>query len=159
MENAFKKRIRLASFVFLGIVLLLALAFWTEGAFGLPSETTLRVALAIACLVSIYHLGQTAFPGRRWPQAALLLSLLVNVGIFFTPLVDRPTSRGELMIFALPDAVIFLTAWLASVLLAGPASDDHQRAVRQQLILGLVLAVTFCTILFPLILMQPPPTR
>jgi len=59
------------------------------------------------------------------------------------------------MVFALPDAIVVLVAWLAALLSTGPAADDHQRAVRQQVILGLILAVAICATLFSLILIAP----
>lgn len=78
------------------------------------------------------------------------IALLINVGIFFTPLVDGPTSRGELMLFALPDAVVVLAASIASY----RVNDVHQRATRQTMILGLIVALVFCVGLFAVTLTQ-----
>jgi hypothetical protein len=44
------------------------------------------------------------------------------------------------MLFALPDAVIVMTARIMSY----RVSDVHQRAARQMMILGLVVAVVGC---------------
>jgi Na+-translocating ferredoxin:NAD+ oxidoreductase RnfA subunit len=154
-EDVLGKRVWRASLVFLGLAALLVTAFTLEADLGFPAATTLRIATAAACLVFIYQIGEKAFPGERWPRVALAFALMVNVGVFFTPLVERPPSRGELMLFALPDTIVVLVAWLAALLSTGPAADDHQRAVRQQLILGLIIAVAVCATLFSLILIQP----
>jgi len=53
------------------------------------------------------------------------------------------------MLFALPDAIILLLARLATF----SADDDHRRAQRQMLILGLIVAVVFCAILYSLLLL------
>ena len=50
----------------------------------------------------------------------------------FTPLVNRPASRGEVMLFALPDAIIVLMARIVSY----PVTDVHRRAMRQHMILA-----------------------
>jgi Na+-translocating ferredoxin:NAD+ oxidoreductase RnfA subunit len=154
-EDALSNRVWRVILVFLGLVALLVMAFTLEADLGFPAATTLRIATAAACLVFIYQIGGKAFPGERWPRIALAFAVIVNVGVFFTPLVDRPPSRGELMLFALPDTIVVLVAWLTALLSTGPAADDHQRAVRQQLILGLVIAVAVCATLFSLILIQP----
>lgn len=138
------------SLALLGIVAFVAFSFALEGELGIPVATTLRIATAAACLLFIYHLGSD-YPGERWPRISLWLALLVNVAIFFTPLVDRPISRGELMLFALPDAVIVLGARVATYSVA----NDHQRAMRQQMVLGLVVAVVFCAVVLGLTLMEP----
>ena len=54
------------------------------------------------------------------------------------------------MLFALPDAVILLAARIASYQVV----DEHQRAMRQQMILALIVAVAFCATLFGLALME-----
>jgi hypothetical protein len=61
------------------------------------------------------------------------------------------TEPGELMLFALPDAMIVLGIRIASY----HVGDEHQRAMRQMMILGLVVAATFCSILYALILLHP----
>ncbi|WP_344698010.1 hypothetical protein [Sphingomonas limnosediminicola] len=91
------------------------------------------------------------YPSETWPRISFWLSLLINIAIFFTPLVDRPASRGELILFALPDAVVTLTTLLATYRVA----DFHQRAMRQQMILGLIVTVAACATLFTLVLMDP----
>ncbi len=138
------------SLAVLGIAAFVAIGIALQGGLGIPFETTYRVACAFACLGFIAKVGSD-YPGERWPRIGIAVALLVNVGVFFTPLVDRPASRGEIMLFALPDAVILLIAWIATYRVV----DVHQRAMRQQLILGLIVAVAFCAILFTLTLIQP----
>ncbi len=121
-----------------------------ENDLGIPFATTYRVACAVACLTFIVKLGKD-YPSARWPRVAFCVSLFINVLLFLTPVVDRPASRGELMIFALPDAIIVLVALIVSYKLV----DVHQRAIRQNMILGLIVAVVFCALLFSLILVNP----
>jgi hypothetical protein len=115
----------LAAFLFISIAL--------EDKFGVPSDTTYRIVCAVACVGCIYKLGGD-YPGERWPETSMWLALLVNGGLFFTPLVDRPASRGEVMLFALPDIIILLVARIASY----PVETVHQRAMRQQMIRALL---------------------
>jgi hypothetical protein len=136
--------------VFVGIATFVAVGVALENEAGLPFATFYRVACAGACVGFIWKL-RGDYPTESWPQASLLIALAVNVAILFTPLVDRPASRGELMIFALPDAMIVLGARIASY----HARDDHQRAMRQTMILGLVVATIFCSVLYALILLHP----
>ena len=138
----------------LGIVALLVIGITLEDEAGIPLAMTVRIAGASICLLFIYRLGRD-FPGEQWPRIGFWISLVVNIGIFFTPLVDRPISRGELMLFALPDAIVVLVAMSVERMVSYPAVDVHQRAVRQQIILGLVLAIAFCAILFTLVLIDP----
>jgi len=142
-------RRREAGFWVLALVALLVVGFALEDAVGIPFDTTYRVACAAMCLFFIYRLG-LEFPGQRWPRTSLGIALLINVGIFFTPLVDGPTSRGELMLFALPDAVVVLAASIASY----RVNDVHQRATWQTMILGLIVALVFCVGLFAVTLTQ-----
>jgi hypothetical protein len=140
---------REASLWVLGLVVLLVIGFTLEDDFGVPFATTLRVALVGSCQFFIYKLGSD-YPGEQWPRIGFWASLVVNIAIFFTPLVDRPAYRGEAMLFALPDAIVVLTARTASY----PVTDVHQRAIRQQMILGLIVAIAFCVILFTLTLID-----
>jgi Na+-translocating ferredoxin:NAD+ oxidoreductase RnfA subunit len=133
----------------LGIVPFLIVTFALQDYVGIPFDVTYRVFCASACLVFIYKL-RSDFPGQQWPRTSLWIALLINVAIFFTPLVDRPTSRGELMLFALPDAVVVLTASTISY----GVNDVHQRATRQTMILGLIVALVFCVGLFAITLGQ-----
>jgi len=137
-----------------GVVALVVIGFTLEDGVGIPFATTLRVACAAICLFFIYRLG-VSYPGERWPQISFLVALVVNFAIFFTPLVDRPASRGELMLFALPDAVVVMTARVISY----PVADVHQRANRQTIILGLVVAVVFCVGLLGLTWMEARTTH
>jgi drug/metabolite transporter (DMT)-like permease len=142
--GSYVKRVGLA---LLGVIAFVAIGVGIENETGLPFAKTYRVACAVICLLFILKL-RSDYPEERWPQASLWAALIVNVGLFFTPLVNRPASRGELMLFALPDAIIVLIA-------SYPALDEHRRAMRQQMILGLVVAVAFCAILFALMLVGP----
>jgi hypothetical protein len=140
---------REASLWVLGIVALLVLGFTLQDDFGIPFDTSYRVACAAACLLFIYKLGSD-YRGQKWPRISLWIVLLINAAIFFTPLVDRPTSRGEILLFALPDAVVVLAASIVSY----QVSDVHQRATRQTMILGLIVAFVFCVGLFAVTLAQ-----
>ena len=133
----------------LGIIGFLVVAVALDHAFGLPFDTTYRIACAAACLVFILKLARD-YSGESWVRIGFWLSLAINVGIFLTPLVDRPASRGELMVFALPDAVAVLAVRAATY----KAATEHQRAVPQQMILGLVIAIAFCAILLGLSLVD-----
>jgi Na+-translocating ferredoxin:NAD+ oxidoreductase RnfA subunit len=154
----FKSSLVRLGLTFLGIFTFVAIAIGLESEVGIPFATTFRVACAAICLGFIWSLGRD-FPRERWPRISLWVALLVNIVIFWTPLVNRPASRGELMLFALPDAIIVLVILLAERIVTYPAVDDHQRAIRQQIILGLVLAVAICAILFTLVLLAPRTRR
>lgn len=147
--EAMARRRRETGFWVLAVFALLVVGFVLVDVAGIPFDTTYRVACAAICLLFIYKLA-LEFPGQRWPRTSLLIALLINVGIFFTPLVNRPTSRGELMLFALPDAVVVLAASIASY----RVSDVHQRATRQTMVLGLIVALVFCVGLFAVTLTQ-----
>ncbi|NMN06882.1 MULTISPECIES: hypothetical protein [unclassified Novosphingobium] len=144
---AYFKRVGLALGGVIGAVLT---GIALESYVGIPFATTYRIACAVACLVLIFKLGKD-YPGERWPRPAFFICLIVNVLLFFTPIMDRRPSRGELMIFALPDVIIVLMILIASK----KAVDVHQRAVRQQMILGLIVALLFCSVLYSLIIFYP----
>ncbi|GGY94158.1 hypothetical protein [Novosphingobium colocasiae] len=137
--------IGVATFVVVGVAL--------ENEAEFPFATFYRVACAAVGLGIIWKLRKD-YPTETWPYVGFWIALAVNAAIFLTPLVDRPASRGELMLFALPDAIIVLGARIASF----HVSDDHQRAMRQTMILGLVVAATFCSALYTLILLHPAAT-
>ena len=133
-----------------GLVLLGAVSFVIIGAAleyetGFPVDTTFRLGCAAICLAFILKLGRD-YPGERWPRISFWLALLVNLGLFLTPLVDRPASRGEIMLFALPDTAIVLMARIVSY----PAVNEYQRAMRQQMILGMIAAVVSFSVLYAL---------
>lgn len=119
----------------LGIGSLLVFSIMLENQVGIPFKTTYRVACAIGCLIFIAQIG-SEYRGERWPWIALSLALLFNVGLFFSPLAHQPGSKGDILFFGVPDAAIVLAARTKSYRVI----DDHSRAVRQQMILGLVLA-------------------
>jgi hypothetical protein len=150
----FKSKLGCAILAILGILAFLAVSFTLQDQLGISWDTTYRVACAGGCQAFIYKLGSDYRENRR-PDVSFWLALLVNGGLFFTPLFDRPASRGEVMLFALPDAILVLVVRIASY----HADDVHQRAIRQQMILGLVVAVVFCVALFTAVLLGPQPTH
>lgn len=125
-----------------------------QSAAGIPWEATYRVACGVSCLVFIWTLIDD-HPDEGWLKTSFWLALVINIGILFTPLVDRPASRGELMLFALPDAIVVLVARLATY----RVSEDRQRVLRAQLIFGLFVAMTACAILFTFVLVYPNARR
>lgn len=131
----------------LAFIAFLVVGFTLEDVAGIPFPTY-RIACASLCLFFIYRLGLD-YPAEQWPRISLCIALLINAGIFLTPVVNRPSSRGELMLFALPDAVVVLTARIATY----RVNDVHQRAARQTMILGLVVGLVFCIGLFTVTLM------
>jgi drug/metabolite transporter (DMT)-like permease len=133
-----------------GIATFVAVGVTLENEAGFPFATFYRVACATTCLVFIWKLRED-YPTESWPRVSLWIALVVNVAIFFTPLVDRSASRGELMLFALPDAIVVLGARIRSY----HVSDDRRRAMRQSMMLGLVVAAAFCSILYAVILLHP----
>lgn len=82
----------------------------------------------------------------------MIIAFLFNVGLFFSPLANLPASKGDILFFCAPDAAIMLGARITSY----RVTDVHQRAVRQQMILGLILALAFCAIILSIILIPPP---
>lgn len=132
-----------------GIAAFFVLGVTLEREFGIKLDTTYRLGCAGICLTLLAYLA-AQYRGERWPWIAFALALLVNLGLFLTPLFDRPASRGEIMLFAFPDTILFLTARIATYRVA----DVHQRAMRQQMALALLLAVAFGGILFFLMLIR-----
>jgi drug/metabolite transporter (DMT)-like permease len=137
-----------------GIISAVAIGIALENDAGIPFDTSYRFGCATACLIFIFKL-QRDYPTERWPKLGLIGSMLINLLIFFTPLVSRPASRGELMVFALPDAIIVLAVLIASY----NVQTVHQRALRQQMIFGLIVALGFNAVIFTLILIGPQPQR
>jgi hypothetical protein len=116
-------------------------------AVGIPFDTLYRVGCAVGCFLFVAKL-RCDYPSERWSHIGFLAIPLVNICLFLTPLFNRPSSRGEVILFALPDAIVLLVARLATT----TATDDHQRAQRQMVIFGLVVAILSCGILYSLIL-------
>lgn len=141
--RGWRSRLKLLGLVFAGLLAFVVGAIVLETEAGIPFDTTFRVACAAACLAIIARIART-YRGARWPWVGFATALVVEVAMFFTPLLHGRASRGEIMMFAAPDAVVMLAARLASFRVA----DEHQRAVRQQLILGLVVAVILTALLF-----------
>lgn len=133
-----------------GVVALLAIGIVLEETLGISFATPERVASVCFCQFFIYKVGAD-YPEEQWPRISFWAALIVNVAIFFTPLTDRPASREELMLFALPDCIVVLAARTFTY----SVTNVHQRAMRQQMILGLVLAIAFCAIIFTLVLIDP----
>jgi len=136
----------------LGIIACLVIAFTLENKVGIPVAVTLRIVCAGMCLFLMFKIGSD-YPGQRWPRVALAIAALFNFAMFFSPLAELPASKGDIMFFAAPDAVIFLAARTFTY----PVTDVHQRAVRQQLIVGLILASAACAILMSILLIPEPP--
>jgi len=134
----------------LGVLVFLIVSFALEAEVGIPFDTTYRVACAAVCLLFIYGL-RAYYPGERWTTISFWVAALVNAGIFSTPLVNGPSSRGEVILFALPDAIAVLCVRIATYSVV----DDHQRAMRQQMILGLVVAAMFFGVLLAFAIAYP----
>ena len=149
---------RRVGLTFLSVIAFVIVGIALETEIGLPFAVTYRVTCAALCLYLISKL-RSDYPDKHWPRYGFWIALLINIGIFFTPLVDRPASRGELMLFALPDTIVLLVLALKERFGSNPAADDHERAVRQQLVLGLILAVAFCAVIFAVILLAPRPAH
>ncbi|MBV9842389.1 MAG: hypothetical protein JOY99_12815 [Sphingomonadaceae bacterium] len=132
---------RLALAIF-GIAAFLAFSITLENEVGIPFKTTFRIACAITCLIFVAKVG-SEYQGERWPQTALLIAALVNLSLFFSPLAHLPASKGDMLFFGAPDAAIVFAARTITY----RVTDDHQRAVRQQMVLGLVLALAFCAMI------------
>jgi len=131
------------------IVILAMLALVGLGtAIGLSFDTSYRIACAAACIIFIASLALD-YPDDLWPKIGLIAATLINAGLFLTPVFHRPSSRGELMLFALPDAIALLSVRLAYF----SVSTDHERAQRQMVIFGLVVAVVFCAVLYSVLLL------
>jgi hypothetical protein len=149
--RSYLKRLALT---FGGIIGAIAIGIALENGLGIPVDTTYRVECAIACLLFILKL-QRDDPTDQWPKHGLIGSAIINFLVFLTPLLSRPASRGELMVFALPDTIIVLIALIAFYMV----ETVHQRAVRQQMIFGLIVALGFSAVMFTLILIGPHPQR
>ncbi|TPG21736.1 hypothetical protein EAH87_04640 [Sphingomonas koreensis] len=131
----------------MGVFALVAIGIVLEKEIALPFYKTYRVVCAALCLGFIFKLG-IDYSGERWPTISFSIALVANIGLFFTPLLDRPASRGEIMLFALPDAMIVLV----TLILSYQVVDEQQRAKRYTMILGLVVASVACAALFALTL-------
>ncbi len=138
-------------FTFLGGILFGAMAVALDYLSIIPFAVTFRVGCAGGCLIFIYMIGSD-YPGERWPRIALFIALLFNVGMFFSPLAGFPASKGDILFFGVPDLVILLAARAFSY----PVADAHRRAVRQQLFVGLILALAFCAMILSILLFHPP---
>lgn len=130
----------------LGIAVTLAIAFTLESKAGVPVAVTLRIIVASVCLFVMFKIGSD-YAGQKWPKIALAVAAIFNFSMFFSPLAKLPASKGDIMFFAAPDAVIFMAARTFNY----PVADVHTRAVRQQLIVGLILALAFCAIIMAIL--------
>ena len=145
-----KSRLGNALISLLGIAVFLTIAITLENQIGIPFALTFRIACASACLILMYKI-RGDYPGQKWPLIALAVAFLFNFAIFFSPLAKLPVSKGDILFFGLPDVVIFMAARAWTY----PVTDVHQRAVRQQLIVGLVLAIAVCAIFMSILLIPP----
>lgn len=114
---------------------------------GVPFDTTYRIVCAVVCLWFIRDFEEQ-FPGRF--RLSFYLAVALNIGLFYTPIMERPASRGELMLFALPDAIVVLAVEIATY----EVRDDRQRANRQMMILALVAAIILCAALLGAIALE-----
>jgi len=146
-----RSRLRNILLALLGIIAFVVIAFTLEDEAGIPFAVTFRVACAGMCLFLMFQMS-SEFPGERWPRIALVLAALFNFALFFSPLAQLPASKGDILFFGAPDAVIFLTARTITY----PVTDVHQRAVRQQLILGLIIACAISAILMSIMFFPHP---
>ena len=137
-----RRRLGLMVLIMVGIVAFVTMAMEMQDVFGVPFDTSYRVVCAAACLVFIAKLGWDS-AGEAWPWVGLGLATIVNLGVFFTPIFDHPASRGEILSFAMPDLVVVMAARIAYY----PTNDVHDRAVRQQLVVGLIIAVALCALI------------
>lgn len=119
--------------------------------FGVSFDTSYRMACAAISSAWVYWL-KFDLPDEKWPQQAFLVSLLINIGILFSPLIDRPASRGEIMLFFLPDGFVVMIAMIA----------HNQRlalSVLTQLIATIVLFTAACAALLAFVIFRSgPPT-
>lgn len=135
-------RFRIGCLTLLGVAGFVAFGITLETACGIPFDLTYRIACAVACLVMMVKIG--ADQGKeRWFRVSLFIALVFNASLFLTPILHRPASRGEIMIFALPDAAVFFFGQAIGY----PTGDEHQRAVRQQLFVGSLLAFAVAALL------------
>ncbi len=131
-------RVKKLGLILLGIIAFVIVAAVLDAG-GIPFDLTYRVACAGVCLWFIHTLKIDP-PEAGWRRIGLGSAAVVNVALFFTPVVDRPSSRGELMLFAIPDLVVVLAARIATL----RPVDVEQRAKRIQLIACLVIAGAVC---------------
>ncbi|GEN99108.1 hypothetical protein NSE01_09410 [Novosphingobium sediminis] len=143
-----------AAAAFSGIAVFLIFAFTLQDRFSVPFALTYRIACALACFWLAAKLI-TEYPDERWPKIALLIAALCDLGLFFSPLRHLPASKGDILFFAAPYVLVFLTARISTF----QVNDVHQRAVRQQMVLGLVLAIAFCAIFLSIMLMPEHPAH
>ncbi|KTT69185.1 hypothetical protein [Sphingomonas endophytica] len=139
MENttrdAVKHWFRRVFFAFLGIAAFDALGITLENVARIPFDTTYKITCAGVCLLFVAKCIQE-YPDQRWPRIAFGLAAAINMLLLVTILADEPASRGEIVLFALPDVAIVMALRAISY----PVSNEHERAVRQQLIVGAILA-------------------
>ena len=138
----------------LGVAVFVAAGITLENQAGVPFTTTYRAACVGICVAFFAQITRD-YPGQRWPWISLAMALLIDIGMFLTPIFDRPASRGEILMFALPNATIFLFARALSY----PIDDVHQRAVRQQLIVGAILAAAFSALVLAIGFVPDPSRR
>lgn len=136
------KRMTRLLLVLVGVGLLVAGSIILEDRLEIPVDVFYRAACATISLWMMIRIGQ-AYRPDTWPLLAVATAIAVNVAMFFTPIVQRPASRGEILLFAAPDVLIFLIFRTANFRVV----DEQSRAVRQQLIVGTIIVATFCALL------------
>jgi hypothetical protein len=137
-ESGRERSLREVGLALAGVAAFLFVSLVLRG-FGIHFDTSYRVACAAASSALVYSL-KSGFPDEKWPQRAFWISLLINIGILFTPLVDRPASRGEIILFFLPDGFVAAIAMIAH-------NRSWAASVRTQLIATIVLFAAACAAL------------
>lgn len=130
-----------------GVATFVAFGIFLEEQAGVSFWTTYRIACAAVPLWFFAKIAQD-YAGERWPRRALLVAATFNIALLVSPFSQTPATKGDLLFFGLPDAIIFMIARVITY----KATDLHGRAVRQQLIAGVVLALAVCAILFATLL-------
>ena len=133
-----------------GLIGFLIVGMYLEDTFGLPFGFSVRLASIAFCQWCFWRL-RSDYPDDWWSKSVFWSALVLNILVLLSPLTDRQPSRGELMVFALPDAILFLAVRTVTYKVA----DVHQRAVRQQLVLGLILALAFYGVILTVMLLDP----
>lgn len=135
--------------VLLGIIAFALISAALKNLINLSNDQSYRL-LCIAISLFMMWAYRKTFPKIRYFWISFWIALIVNFAIFLTPLVERSASRGEVLLFALPNSIIFLTA----LTLSYSVVDDRSRAMRQYMLLGIIVAILFSMILYASILIN-----
>lgn len=152
--STLKTRLLHVCLALIGIAVFDTLAIMLENRVGVPFKTTFRLACAVGCLTLIARMIADE-PDAHWLRFAFCGALVSNLAMFFSPLAALPASKGDLLFFAAPDAAILFGARAFTY----PVTDDHQRAVRQQLIMGFILALAVSALILSIMFVPDPAAR